>query len=101
MLSIKISKKKKINKDFNKFALSPVNKILIGISKNNKLKKSYDEIMVPSYAPAEFIPEKAQGSYVWDQNNKEYIDFGGGIAVNCLGHSAPELREILIKMTNN
>ena len=30
----------KINKDFNKFALSPVKKILIGISKNNKLKKN-------------------------------------------------------------
>ena len=69
--------------------------------KNNKLRKSYDEIMVPSYAPAEFIPKKAQGSYVWDQDNKEYIDFGGGIAVNCLGHSAPELREILIKQSNS
>jgi len=34
---------------------------------------------------------KASGSSVWDKNNKKFIDFGGGIAVNSLGHSHPEL----------
>ena len=34
---------------------------------------------------------RGQGSRVWDQNNKEYIDFAGGIAVNCLGHCHPAL----------
>jgi acetylornithine/N-succinyldiaminopimelate aminotransferase len=47
--------------------------------------------MLPNYAPADFIPEKASGSSVWDKNNKKFIDFGGGIAVNSLGHSHPKL----------
>lgn len=51
----------------------------------------FDEVMVPNYAPAKMIPVKGQGSRVWDQQGKEYIDFAGGIAVNCLGHCHPAL----------
>lgn len=38
---------------------------------------------------------KGRGSYVWDANNKQYLDFVGGIAVCALGHCAPELVEAL------
>ena len=65
--------------------------------KNTALKSIYDDVMLPNYAPADFIPDRAQGSRVWDKNNKEYIDLGGGIAVNSLGHSNP----ILIKALND
>jgi acetylornithine/N-succinyldiaminopimelate aminotransferase len=51
--------------------------------------------MLPNYSPASFIPERAEGSRLWDKDNKEYIDFGGGIAVNSLGHSHPELVKAL------
>jgi acetylornithine/N-succinyldiaminopimelate aminotransferase len=51
----------------------------------------FDEVMVPNYAPASIIPVKGQGSTVWDQSGKDYIDFAGGIAVNCLGHCHPVL----------
>ncbi len=51
----------------------------------------FDDVMVPNYAPAAVIPVKGQGSRVWDQDNNEYIDFAGGIAVNCLGHCHPAL----------
>jgi len=51
----------------------------------------FDDVMVPNYAPSAVIPVKGQGSRVWDQNDKEYIDFAGGIAVNCLGHCHPAL----------
>ena len=50
--------------------------------KNKKLRDLYEQVMLPNYAPADFIPEKASGSSVWDKNNKKFIDFGGGIAVN-------------------
>ena len=60
-------------------------------SKNNQLRELYDKVMLPNYSPASFIPERAEGSRLWDKDNKEYIDFGGGIAVNSLGHSHPEL----------
>jgi len=37
------------------------------------------------------IPVKGEGARVWDQQGKEYIDFAGGIAVNCLGHCHPAM----------
>ena len=64
-------------------------------SKNNELRGIYDNVMLPNYSPANFIPKEARGSRVWDQDNKEYIDFGGGIAVNSLGHSHPDLIKAL------
>ena len=30
-----------------------------------------------------------EGSWVWDADEKRYLDFLGGIAVNCLGHAHP------------
>ncbi len=32
---------------------------------------------------------KGKGAKVWDDNGKEYLDFVGGLAVNCLGHCHP------------
>ena len=64
-------------------------------SKNNELRGIYDNVMLPNYSPANFIPKEARGSRIWDQDNKEYIDFGGGIAVNSLGHSHPDLIKAL------
>ncbi|EMQ2876899.1 aspartate aminotransferase family protein [Vibrio navarrensis] len=49
----------------------------------------FDEVMVPCYNPMEMIPVKGEGSRIWDQSGKEYIDFAGGIAVSCLGHCHP------------
>lgn len=51
----------------------------------------FDDVMVPNYAPSTVIPVRGQGSRVWDQQDKEYIDFAGGIAVSSLGHCHPAL----------
>jgi acetylornithine/N-succinyldiaminopimelate aminotransferase len=51
----------------------------------------FDDVMVPNYAPSKIIPVKGEGSRVWDQQGREFIDFAGGIAVNCLGHCHPAL----------
>ncbi|GAS73452.1 MULTISPECIES: succinylornithine/acetylornithine transaminase [Citrobacter] len=58
-------------------------------------RENFDEWMMPVYAPATFIPVRGEGSRLWDQQGKEYIDFAGGIAVNALGHAHPALREAL------
>jgi succinylornithine transaminase family protein len=50
-------------------------------------RATFDEVMVPNYAPAGFIPVRGKGSRVWDQAGKEYIDFAGGIAVVSVGHA--------------
>lgn len=51
----------------------------------------FDAYMVPNYAPADAVMVRGQGSRVWDQQGREYIDLAGGIAVNALGHAHPEL----------
>lgn len=62
------------------------------MTKQNPVTRStYDDVMLPIYAPAEFIPVKGKGSRVWDQNGTEYVDFAGGIAVLALGHCHPAL----------
>ncbi|WP_407207639.1 succinylornithine/acetylornithine transaminase [Citrobacter portucalensis] len=58
-------------------------------------RENFDEWIMPVYAPAPFIPVRGEGSRLWDQQGKEYIDFAGGIAVNALGHAHPALREAL------
>ncbi|MCX8648920.1 aspartate aminotransferase family protein [Gilliamella sp. B2776] len=58
-------------------------------------RQLFDKVILPVYAPAQFIPVKGQGSRVWDQNGEEYIDFAGGIAVNALGHCHPKLVKAL------
>ena len=58
-------------------------------------RELFDQVMVPNYAPAQVIPVRGQGARLWDQENREYIDFAGGIAVNCLGHCHPALVGVL------
>lgn len=58
-------------------------------------RHDFDQWMMPVYAPATFVPVRAEGSRLWDQQGKEYIDFAGGIAVNALGHAHPALQQAL------
>jgi acetylornithine/N-succinyldiaminopimelate aminotransferase len=54
-------------------------------------RQTFNEVMVPNYQPAELIPVRGAGSRFWDQQDREYVDFAGGIAVNVLGHCHPQL----------
>jgi acetylornithine/N-succinyldiaminopimelate aminotransferase len=38
---------------------------------------------------------KGEGSFLWDDSGKRYLDFVQGWAVNCLGHSPPALAQAL------
>lgn len=58
-------------------------------------RADFDRYMVPNYAPQKAIPVRGEGSRLWDQEGREYIDFAGGIAVNSLGHCHPVLVEAL------
>jgi acetylornithine/N-succinyldiaminopimelate aminotransferase len=55
----------------------------------------FDELMVPCYAPAQFIPVRGEGSRIWDQQGRMYIDFAAGVAVTSLGHCHPALVKAL------
>ncbi|WP_419534675.1 aspartate aminotransferase family protein [Endozoicomonas sp.] len=60
-------------------------------------RSTFDQVMVPNYAPQAMVPVRGKGSRVWDQEGKEYLDFAGGIAVNALGHCHPALIDALKK----
>ena len=66
-----------------------------------KFINEYTNYTVPFYGPADFVVKKAKGSYVWDVNNKKYIDFTAGIAVTNLGHSNHDLIKILNHQSRN
>lgn len=58
-------------------------------------RADFDRLMMPNYAPVEMVPVRGDGSRLWDQQGREYIDLAGGIAVNSLGHAHPQLVEAL------
>ena len=64
---------------------------------SGQVRADYARHVVPSYKRAETAPVlvRGEGTRVWDADGKEYLDFGGGIAVNCLGHAHPRLAKVL------
>lgn len=63
-------------------------------------RATFNDVMVPNYNPAAMVPVRGEGSRVWDQDGREYIDFAGGIAVNVLGHCHPGLVSALTEQGN-
>jgi acetylornithine/N-succinyldiaminopimelate aminotransferase len=54
----------------------------------------FDALMdITARPPAVFV--RGEGSFLWDDDGKRYLDFVQGWAVNCLGHSPPEIIEAL------
>ena len=50
------------------------------------------------------IFEKGKGTYIYDNEGNEYLDFVSGISVNCLGHASPVITKALTeqnKLTEN
>ena len=51
--------------------------------------------VMPTYARAPLKFERGEGSWLFTDTGEKYLDFGAGIAVNCLGHAHPKLVEAL------
>ena len=47
------------------------------------------EYYMPTFKRIPVTLVKGQGAKVWDENDKEYLDFVSGVAVNSLGHCHP------------
>ena len=60
-------------------------------------RETFDEVLVPTFAPSTFIPVRGSGLDLLDQNGKQYLDLMGGIAVSALGHAPAELVEVLVE----
>ena len=64
------------------------------MSQNNpyKSQKYFNKFEPKSMVPnINIYWKKAKGFYVWDKNNKKYIDFTSTIFVSNIGHSNPKL----------
>jgi len=55
------------------------------------------EALFPNYGRFPIRLVKGEGSRVWDEAGKEYLDFISGIAVTNLGHAPAAVKEALVK----
>ncbi|RJQ18931.1 MAG: acetylornithine transaminase [Nitrospiraceae bacterium] len=58
---------------------------------DKKLIEESKKYLMNTYNRFPIVLRKGRGMKVWDSTGKEYLDFVGGIAVNCLGHCHPKV----------
>ncbi len=56
-----------------------------------ELKQAAEQYLMGTYTRQPISITRGRGAKVYDLEGREYIDFVGGIAVNILGHSHPDL----------
>src|SRR5262245_48599162 len=59
----------------------------------------FQQNVIPSYGRFDIVLSHGAGSYVYDVAGKRYLDLGGGIAVNALGHAHPAITEALVEQS--
>ena len=62
--------------------------------------KPFDALMDITARP-QTVFVRGEGSYLWDDGGRRYLDFIQGWAVNCLGHSPPALARALADQAKN
>jgi acetylornithine aminotransferase/acetylornithine/N-succinyldiaminopimelate aminotransferase len=63
------------------------------------VRELFAKNVVPSYGRFEIVLSHGAGSQVFDVAGRRYLDLGGGIAVNCLGHAHPAITEALVEQS--
>ena len=58
-------------------------------------RQLFADFVVPNYARYDVVFVRGEGSRIWDETGKHYLDFGAGIAVSCIGHAHPNLLRAL------
>ncbi|MCE0484406.1 MAG: acetylornithine/succinylornithine family transaminase [Methylacidiphilales bacterium] len=64
-----------------------------------EIESLYDKYVVPTVNRGLTLV-RGRGRQVWDDQGRKYLDLGGGIAVNSLGHAHPAIRETLTKQAD-
>lgn len=62
---------------------------------NNEIMNRGQAVVMNTYGRFPIALVKGKGSYVWDADGKQYLDFVGGIAVCALGHCHDELQKVI------
>jgi acetylornithine aminotransferase/acetylornithine/N-succinyldiaminopimelate aminotransferase len=63
------------------------------------VRELFAKNVVPSYGRFDLVLSHGAGSYIFDVAGKRYLDLGGGIAVNCLGHAHPAITDALVEQS--
>lgn len=56
-----------------------------------EIKALTKKYMIETYERYDFIAERADGVYLYDENGEGYLDFYGGVAVNSAGNRNPKV----------
>ena len=64
------------------------------------MDQKIDSFIMPTYGDRTLQFKKGEGCYLVSVDNKKYLDFGSGIAVNSLGHCHPVLVKKLQKQAS-
>ena len=60
-----------------------------------------NEYLMHTYAPLPIVITHGEGSCLFDENNKKYIDFTSGIGVNSVGYNNKKLNEAILNQLNS
>ena len=60
-----------------------------------------NECLMHTYAPLPIVITHGEGSCLFDENNKKYIDFTSGIGVNSVGYNNKKLNEAILNQLNS
>lgn len=63
--------------------------------KTDELIKRGEAVIIPTYSRFPIVFDHGNGCILTDVEGKDYIDFVGGIAVNCLGYNDPEYNKVI------
>jgi acetylornithine aminotransferase/acetylornithine/N-succinyldiaminopimelate aminotransferase len=68
-------------------------------STRTEIQALYDQYVVPTVNRGLTLT-RGKGRHVWDDQGRKYLDLGGGVAVNSLGHAHPAIRETLARQAD-
>lgn len=60
-----------------------------------------NECLMHTYVPLPIIITHGEGSCLFDENNKKYIDFASGIGVSSVGYNNKKLNEAILNQLNS
>jgi acetylornithine/N-succinyldiaminopimelate aminotransferase len=64
------------------------------------LTDRFGAVMMPNYGQPPLALVAGQGSQVWDDDGRQYLDLVAGIAVSSLGHAHPAITEAVSRQIN-
>lgn len=70
-------------------------------SRSARLVADYAPYMVATYSRPPPVFVKGKGSYLWDSENRKYLDLTAGIAVNSLGHCDPISAKLIAQQASS